>query len=152
MQSRKRLRLAGFDYASESLDLVTVCTLGRRFILGDIKDGSVHLSRCGRTVRTQLEELRPRLGVELDAYVVMPNHVHALLDLGAGRRARQASPLRLGTVVGSFKSGSSRLARRSLWQRGYHDHVVRDEDDLERIREYIATNPTLWASDPENRS
>lgn len=150
MRSRKTLRLAGFDYGSERLYLVTVCTVGRRCSLGVIEDDSVHLTRSGEIVRAQIEELQPRLGVVVDAYGVMPNHVHALFDLSGSTRARQASPLRLGTVVGSFKSGSSREAGVSLWQRGYHDHVVRDERDLERVRQYIAANPIKWALDPEN--
>jgi putative transposase len=150
MRARKSLRLADFDYTSDCLYLVTVCTLGRRCVLGSVEDESIRLSRLGRVVGAQIEALPARLRVGVDAYVVMPNHVHALVDLGARTRARQASPLRLGTVVGSFKSGSSRVARRSLWQRGYHDHIVRDERDLERIREYIATNPIRWALDPEN--
>jgi REP element-mobilizing transposase RayT len=58
----------------------------------------------------------------------------------------------LGTVVASFKSGSSREAGVDLWQRGYYDHVIRDEDDLERAREYVRTNPIRWALDPENPS
>jgi putative transposase len=83
----------------------------------------------------------------------MPNHIHVLVQLD--ERARQASPLRV--VVGGFKSGSAReinLARgtpgRAVWQRGYFDHVIRDEDDLMRAREYIETNPIRWALDPEN--
>ena len=82
----------------------------------------------------------------------MPNHVHGILFLV---RAGHAPPLQ--TVVGSFKSAAAREVNRvrgtrgaTVWQRGYHDHIVRDEEDLERIREYIATNPARWLSDPEN--
>jgi putative transposase len=57
-------------------------------------------------------------------------------------------PLRLGVVVGGLKAGSSREAGASLWQRGYHDHVIRDEPDLARIREYVETNPLRWHLDP----
>jgi putative transposase len=84
----------------------------------------------------------------LDEFVVMPNHVH--LIVGLGTKARQASPLRLGTVIGSLKAGSSRAVGEALWQHGYYEHIVRDEDDLARVREYIATNPIRWALDPEN--
>jgi len=98
------------------------------------------LSAAGTIVGEQLRSLHERLeDVDIDAFVVMPNHVHAIVALDG--RARQASPLHLGTVVGGFKSGSSREVGRPIWQRGYHDHVIRDERDLERAREYIATNP-----------
>lgn len=85
----------------------------------------------------------------------MPDHVHGVLVLGIDMRiecreqARQASPL-LGTVVGGFKSAAGRLVNlhrgtpgAAAWQRGYHEHIVRNEDDLRRIREYIVMNPSM---------
>ncbi len=75
----------------------------------------------------------------------MPSHVHIVLAV------RHAIGLTLGDVVGTYKAAVTRAARRSdLWQRGYYDHIVRDDDDLARIREYISTNPMRWALDPEN--
>ena len=80
----------------------------------------------------------------VDSFAVMPNHVHFLLGLGG------SAGVTLGDIVGSYKAAVTRFSRRTgLWQRGYHDHVVRDEDDLARIREYIATNPARWALNPE---
>jgi putative transposase len=74
----------------------------------------------------------------------MPNHVHIVLEL-------REPGTRFGGIVGTYKAAVSRTSKRSgLWQRGYHDHVVRDEEDLARIREYISTNPIQWALDPEN--
>lgn len=116
--------------------------------MGYVGRDRVGLTRTGCIVQRQLEQLPQRLAIQLDCFVVMPNHVHAIVVLDA--RVRQASPLRLGTVVGSFKSGSSREVGYSLWQRGYHDHIVRGEADLARLREYVATNPIRWALDPEN--
>jgi REP element-mobilizing transposase RayT len=145
---RADLRLRRFDYSNDRPYFITVCTHRRRCVLGRVKEDHVSLGELGQIVHRQLTLLPQRLHVHLDASVVMPNHVHAIVVLEA--RARQASPLRLGDVVGSFKSGSAREAGTRLWQRGYHDHVVRDELDLERVREYIATNPSRWALDPEN--
>jgi putative transposase len=154
--TRKRLRLRRFDYSTEAIYFVTVCTHGRGCFLGHIDGDVMSLGQLGRIVETQLERLPGRMiGVDVDRHVVMPNHVHAIVGLRP--RARQASPLRLGHVVAAFKSGSTReinLARKTpgahLWQRGYYDHVVRDETDLQRIREYIDNNPLDWALDPEN--
>jgi putative transposase len=144
------MRLTAFDYSSQCLYFVTACTADRRCILGDIVDDAMRLNAVGRFVRDQIEGLQSRLDVVVDAFVVMPNYVHVVVDLCVRARARRASPLQLGAVVGSFKSGSSREAGIPVWQRGYHDHIVRDEDDLEPIREYRATNPIRWALDPEN--
>jgi putative transposase len=158
---RKNLRLDGYDYANAGAYLVTVCTRGRRCTLGHIEEDRVALSGTGTIVHRQIAALPLRfVQVHVDAFVVMPNHVHVLLVLDGrarqasplciGRRSRQASPVRLGGIVGAFKAGSSREAGRPLWQRGYHDHVVRDEDDLARVRTYIETNPIRWHLDPEN--
>jgi REP element-mobilizing transposase RayT len=96
---RKPLRLETFDYASEGLSLITVCTRARQCVLGDVRDETVVLSRFGEIVRGQLEGLPVRLGVDLDSFVVMPNHVHAIVCLARifhlaralhpARRARQ---------------------------------------------------------------
>jgi putative transposase len=151
--ARKPLRLRGFDYSSDGSYLVTVCTYGRRCTLGSIAGEHVVKSALGAIVARQIELLPERLpGVGIDAFVVMPNHVHVVVRL---QRARQASPLRV--VVGSFKSGSAREINAlrgtpgaGVWQRGYHDHVIRDVDDLQRVREYVDSNPIRWALDPEN--
>jgi putative transposase len=148
VRARKNLRIHGFDYSSRGPYFVTVCTRERRCILGEVETDRVALSHYGRAVVGEIERLPYRLDVDLDDFVVMPNHVH--LIVGLRTRARQASPLRLGTVVGSLKAGSTREVGRALWQRGYYEHVIRGEDDLARLREYIATNPIRWALDPEN--
>ena len=155
MYSRKPLRLRGFEYSSENLYLVTACTFERRCLLGSIDAESFVPSGFGEVVRRQVELLPCRLaGVHVDAFVVMPNHLHAIVAL---TRARQASPLRLGSVVGSLKSGGAREINAlrgtpgaNVWQRGYHDHVIRDESDLRRVREYVESNPIRWAFDLEN--
>jgi REP element-mobilizing transposase RayT len=140
--------LRDFDYSTVAAYFVTVCTHNRRCLLGEGDDGKVCLSPIGLIVRAQIGSLPARLAVEVDAFVIMPNHVHAVVALK--QRARQASPLRLGIAIGSLKSGSARELGAPLWQRGFYDHIIRDEADLERVRGYIATNPIQWATDPEN--
>lgn len=108
--------------------------------------------------------------MELDSFVVMPNHVHGiivLLDGTRGERARHASPLHshvrsnkpvsLGTVVGSFKSSATRRINElqgthgePVWHRNYYERVIRKENELDGIREYIACNPGYWAQDENN--
>ncbi len=113
------------------------------------------MSPFGAIVACQIESLPSRVqGVGVDVFVVMPNHVHAVVCLQR-TRARQASPLRV--VVGSFKSGSAREINAfrgtpgaRVWQRSYHDHVIRGESDLRRVRTYITSNPIRWSLDPEN--
>ena len=177
---RRHLRLLGFDYSGESAYFVTICTRNRECLLGDVMKGKMRLNELGRMVQTVWDRLPERFPtVELAAFVVMPNHVHGILVVGAAlappkRRkvwaglalsqggAASSAPTRfasttLGNVLRAFKSISAisvnRLLSRSgqpLWQRTYYEHVIRDEESLNRLREYIATNPLRWELDREN--
>jgi putative transposase len=160
---RRSIRLKGYDYAQAGAYFVTMCTQDRACLLGDVVGEEVRLSDAGSMIQAVWDGLPNRFpGMELDAFVVMPNHVHGIATfVGAGlappaEKGAASSAPTLGNVVRAFKSLSAihvnRLLRRSgpLWQRGYFDHVVRDDRDLERIREYIATNPLRWALDREN--
>ncbi|MBA2740915.1 MAG: transposase [Actinobacteria bacterium] len=145
MCRRRELRIHGFDYSTAGLYFVTSCTFDRACIFGVVVEGTVLLSRFGVAARDCLAAIPDHHGgVVVDASVVMPNHVHAILALD-GRAT-------LGAVLGTYKAGLSRLTgHRRFWQRGYHDHVIRDEPDLARIREYIE-HPLRWTLDPENPS
>jgi len=176
----RRRRLPGFDYSKEGAYFVTICTRERECLFGAVVDGKMRLNDVGRVVQTIWGGLSDRFPtIELVSFVVMPNHVHGILLVGAalappkrrkvgaglalpvGGAASSASTrfasTTLGTVVRAFKSisaiGVNRLLSRSgesLWQRSYHEHVIRGEEALNRIREYIATNPLRWQLDGEN--
>jgi REP element-mobilizing transposase RayT len=169
---RKRLRLHGYDYTEPGAYFVTICVSDRSCLFGDIVEGSVRLSELGRIVHERWIALpQHHRFFELDAFVVMPNHVHGVLNLladadrgrasttvmSAAHRRHGAACDSLGSVVGSFKAAVTRAARRQgalgmrrLWQQGFYEHVVRNDFALNRIRQYIAANPGNWSSDPEN--
>jgi REP-associated tyrosine transposase len=148
---RKRLRLSQFDYSAPGYYFITLCVWRRRCILGNVDENCVILSDLGRLVSDALQRVPERyVGILLDAFVVMPNHLHALLELTGSETA-------LSAAIGAFKSLSTNAARTAsmiadakLWQRGFHDHVVRSDADLDRLREYIANNPLKWHLDREN--
>ena len=145
--ARRSPRLRGFDYATSGAYFVTVCVSGKRCLFGEVVDDRMILNSLGQSVEDALVDAPAHwTGIDLDRFVVMPNHVHAILWIGS--RAGQAPPLH--HVVGGFKSGSSRLAGVSLWQRSYHDRVIRDEAELHALRKYVAENPLRWALDREN--
>ena len=154
--SRRTPRLPGFDYTRPGIYFVSICTYRRRYVLGRVVDGEVYLSRAGRIVEEEwllTAERRPY--VMLGSYVIMPNHVHGLIviqerlrDGPAGRRQHS-----LSSIVGAFKAAASRRVGaitgqqdRTLWQRSYHERIVRNHQELGRIREYIAANPARWRS------
>jgi putative transposase len=173
---RRSIRLAGYDYSREGAYFITICSAGRACIFGQICDGRMQLSSAGAIVNEEWHrsaEIRREL--RLDAFVVMPNHIHGIVfviapSVGAhggapsggapvphpslldGRRPRS-----LGSFVAGFKSATtSRInAERGtpgepIWQRNYYDHIVRNAADLGRIRRYIAANPARWSMDREN--
>lgn len=174
---RRVLRLPDFDYTQDGAYFITMVTQGRRCLLGRIEDSEMHLSEAGSLIENawiQLPERFPSLAI--DQFVVMPNHLHGILTIGEGtdpvgaplvgaRPAREdeerAHPV-LGDIVGALKSLTTVEYIRNvkeaqwppfegkLWQRNYYEHIIRDSDALERIREYIMANPANWALDPEN--
>lgn len=149
---RKRQRLAGFDYALPGPYFVTICTADRACLLGSIADGAMIASDCGAIVERVWHGLPEHFtGLSLDAFVLMPNHVHGILSWQDGLGHR------LPLIIGNFKTWSARQVNhqratpgRALWQRGFYEHIIRNDTDLDRIRTYIAENPVRWDLDPEN--
>ena len=151
MPPRKRLRLSHHDYAMPGAYFVTVCAHNRACLFGTIADGTVRLSETGTIVLRIWQKLPAHYpNVGLDEFVVMPNHLHGVVVIEKER----GRPL--STLMQSFKSFATReikahrLTDGAVWQRGYYEHVVRDEDDLTVIRQYIQDNPVKWDLDDEN--
>lgn len=137
-------------------------------MLGEVAGNTVDLTDIGEVVRDEWlrsEEVRKEIG--LGDFVVMPNHLHAivLIDPAQSRRPRllprpsnDGTPSRtLSSLVAGFKAATTRRANtildtspRPLWQRNYHERVIRNEDELNRIAEYIQNNPLKWTDDPNH--
>lgn len=146
-----------YDYTAPGLYFITLCTHRRAPLFGTIARGIVRLTPVGELVQKLWSETaKVRPGVALDAYIVMPDHLHAILSLPyAERHERQQSVLlrrarSLGSLVAGFKSAcTSRIHALlgtkgvKIWQRNYYERVIRDQRSLERIRGYIAMNPAL---------
>ncbi len=172
-QRRRSIRLHGYDYRQAGAYFVTICTHDRMCLFGQVVGGEMRLNARGRIVeQCWLEIPRHFPHVALDVFVVMPNHVHSIIILNdVGTRpvgARHAVPLQrerfgkpvtgsIPTIIRSFKSAATkqinivrRLPDAPVWQRNYYEHVIRNDEPLNHIREYIITNPLRWALDPEN--
>ena len=174
---RRSIRLRGYDYTQVGAYFVTIRINGGGCLLGEVVDGVMYPGAAGKMVQTVWEEIPGRYpGVDVDAFVVMPNRVHGVIVLhsvGATPRGRpepgQAqgpaptmSTMSLPDVVHRFKSlttskysggvreGSGPPFERRLWQRNYYEHVIRNDDELDRIRQYIVGNPVKWEQDEEN--
>ena len=154
---RRSIRLPGYDYGSEGYYFLTIVTAGRLELFGTIVDGEMRLSpegACVERVWSDLPRHYPR--VSLDAFIIMPNHVHGILILGpdtgtAGKRVP------LCEVVRGFKTFSARrvtairgVSSTPLWQRNYYERIIRDDRELQHVRQYIDANPAVWDDDAEN--
>jgi REP element-mobilizing transposase RayT len=167
---RRSIRLKGYDYASPGAYFVTMCSYEKECIFGEVADGSVRLNEIGKLVeQTWLATPTIRPNVSLDEYVVMPNHLHGIViidwemrfDPVARRGVLQYAPTvnelqspsqTLGAIIRGFEgSGTKRInAMRGapgtpVWQRNYYEHIVRNDKDLDRIREYIHRNTDKWS-------
>jgi REP element-mobilizing transposase RayT len=154
-----RFRLRGFDYSLPGFYFITVCIENRAHLFGKVANDVFTPSKAGGMVRDAWLEQGSRFpGIELDAFCVMPNHFHALVGIST-QDNRSSTPVTLSQIMQGFKSATTVEYCRGvkalgwpgydvrLWQTGYHDHIVRDDRDLERIRDYIGSNPENWQTD-----
>ena len=157
LPQRRSPRLNGYDYTRAGAYFVTLCTCNRTCLFGSVVDGEVILTKAGKVAHEKMHHIPGHWHgkVELDAFVVMPNHVHAILVLCGtfppAQKPSNALPT-LGQIVGSYKSGVSRRVRQQIpelcvWQGRYHDHIIRNETDLNRMRDYVLHNPARWQED-----
>jgi REP element-mobilizing transposase RayT len=167
---RRSIRLKHYDYTQTGAYFVTVCTWQKECLFGDVVDGETRLNEYGNVVVDCWNKIPSHFQyVGLDAFIVMPNHVHVIIVMDNCRgkaclaptweRGQFGKPITgsLPTIVGSFKSAVTKQINTirntpgtPLWQRNYYEHVIRNDDELQRIREYIINNPLQWADDEIN--
>jgi putative transposase len=166
---RRSTRLPKFDYTQNGAYFITICTHKKQNLFGEIVDGEVRLDECGQIVVSEwlkTEEIRRE--IILDEYIVMPNHFHGIIMIqrncrGTLQRAPtfeqfgQPTSDSIPSIIRGFKSTITRQIneiRRTphmpIWQSNYYEHVIRDETELDSIREYIQFNPQKWFEDDEN--
>jgi putative transposase len=164
---RRSIRLRGFDYSQPGAYFVTVCTKDRAPILGSVDNWQMHLNEFGSIVRECWCDLPNHYPyVQLDEFVLMPNHIHGILiicpDVGAGSEPAPTPPITqkrhgLPEIIRSLKTFSARRINElrgtpdtAVWQRNYWEHIIRNGKSLDRIRAYISTNAERWHLDREN--
>ena len=163
--TRKNLRLKEYDYNGAGYYFVTICTKDRECCLGSVVGDAdlcvphfvgrdvlgapqTELTECGIIVKDCLDYISDYL----ETYVIMPNHIHAILRfdnecVGGVSRTPRPTNNRLSNVIGYFKRLTNKKIGVNIWQSSFYDHVIRNEQDYHRIWEYIDTNPAKWADD-----
>ena len=175
---RRSIRLKGYDYTKEGSYFITICTLNRENIFGKIVNEGMILNENGIIVeKTWFDLPNHNSNIVLDAFIIMPNHVHTIVFVGAGSKPAldlgtqpaqkcgtetdwaglEPAPTRatpLSEIVRQLKTFSSKkinIQRNTeglpVWQRNYFEHIICNEDELNRIRKYIKSNPANWHAD-----
>jgi REP element-mobilizing transposase RayT len=171
---RRSIRLKGYDYAQAGAYFVTVCTKDRACLFGDVVDGEMRSNEFGQIAEWTWHDLPNHVpAIVLDTFVIMPNHVHGIilicerddLNVGAGSEPAPTEPActtigkhhGLPEIIRQFKTFSAKRINKiretpglPVWQRNYYEHIIRNEESLHRIRQYIVGNPARWEEDREN--
>lgn len=160
LHNRKRLRLLGFNYSSQRYYFFTIVVKNHYPSFGIIKDKCVHLSANGIIAREQWHWLGSRYPyIELTSFVIMPDHVHGIIYINSGYynkncdvNGRDHSHQKikpLPELIGAFKTTVSKRIHLAgdltfIWQNSYHEHIIRNMIELDRIKKYIDSNPERW--------
>jgi len=172
---RQSIRLKGYDYAQAGAYFVTVCVKDHACLFGDVEQAEMNLNNAGNMVKTWWLSIPDKYRhVELDEYMIMPNHFHGIIkNVGADqcvcpdpfnetkeKGEHTGSPLPM--IIQWFKTMTTNEYIRGidaqgwerfngkLWQRNYYEHIIRDDSELYAIREYIRYNPSKWDQDEDN--
>jgi putative transposase len=168
-QERYRIestRVPDWDYSARGWYFVTICTRDRKHSLGNAVAGKIQLSEAGAIAETEMRMVSSRYAsVAVDRFVIMPNHVHAIVVVDGVHAYSPSSPEdvrvsatsspTLSNIVGGYKAGVTRICRvRGIadfaWQLRFHEHILRSNASVNAVRDYIERNPQNWLEDPDN--
>jgi len=167
---RKSIRLPEYDYSQVGMYFVTICCQDMVCRFGSVVDGKMVLNECGEIAKECWEEIPSHFPeVRLHTFVIMPNHIHGIIEITENVGAKQFSPNKqtdgakivspllspsktIGSIARGYKIGVTKWVRQNtniykLWQRNFYEHVIRNENSYNKITEYILTNPLKWEFD-----
>ena len=168
----KSMRMQGWDYASDGAYFITICVKDKEYDFGEVVNGVMGLSEIGKQVEIlwrQIEEIHKN--IFLDAFIVMPNHLHGIIFVGCDdsttsvetHQWRVSTKNRFGvlpkksisSIINHFKGVTTKWTNKNgfknfLWQKNFYDRIIRNDDELNRIRQYIIDNPMNWEQDRNN--
>ena len=160
--------LKNWDYGSDGFYFVTICTKDRIPVFGQIKNNEIILSEIGNIAEKYWLEIPAHFPfVNLDTFVIMPNHIHGIIIINNNVETGQCPVSTVGknhtknsntlsSIIGSYKSICTKRINKMQnrinfrWQSRFYDHIIRNEKSLYNIRNYIINNPASWNKDREN--
>lgn len=174
MKNRKLNRLINYDYSQQGMYFVTICTKNREELFGEIVNGKMVLNNVGNISQKCWMEIPNRFSnIHLDEFIIMPNHIHGIIEIinsldinvwNAHVRSKNTnrSKMLLSKSIQGFKSSVTRkilypeqeriyaFPTKFAWQKSFYDHIIRNEIELNKIREYVFNNPQNWKQDKNN--
>ena len=149
--TRRQHRLPDYDYTSAGFYFITLCVQDRLRLLGGVVAGEMRLSPAGELVQQRYQEMPQRYpDIELDGLMVMPDHVHAIVSFGGDGqslpkvihwiKSRTTADYTVGVRTAGWPAFHGRL-----WQSGFYDRIIRDDKELNAVREYVMQNPLRWS-------
>ena len=154
------MRLTEYDYSTNGFYYVTICTHNHEEIFGSIEINDITLNVYGGIVKDSWMDLPSHhKSIQLDAFVIMPNHIHGIIIIKCPIGNRPACSVNknnnLSVIIGSYKSTVTKQINRKnnntfKWQKSFYEHIIRTTDSLNKIREYIVNNPINWDKDKNN--
>lgn len=152
LPKRKNIRLQGYDYNQNGAYFITICVKDMHEMLGKIDVGAncvrPQLSEIGGAVDDEILMLSDIYeNVNVDKYVVMPNHVHMIITIDLADNGRTQFAPTISRVIKQFKGSITKKIGFSIWQKSFHDHIIRNEQEYQKIWQYIDENPAKWSED-----
>lgn len=154
LPKRKSNRLQGYDYSTPGAYFITVCVKDKKCILWQTVGASIarphkpDLSPIGKIVDRAIQDIPVHYpAYSVDHYTVMPNHIHILLQIHTDEHGQVMLAPTVSTVIQQLKGIVTKQVGRSIWQKLFHDHIIRGEQDYQKIWQYIDGNPSKWADD-----
>ncbi|WP_303816326.1 transposase [Acidaminococcus timonensis] len=142
LPQRKNVRLQHFDYHANGYYFITICCLDKRPLLGTLHQGEIQVSLDGQHLLEEMFSLERTLrGISVYDYVIMPNHFHLVVEI---QRKEGETGMGVSGFVRLLKGNVTKRSGKSLWQRGYYEHVVRQDESLQEIVQYMKNNPRRW--------
>lgn len=160
LQTRKPNRLKDYDYSQDGAYFITICTKDRKEILSEIQPTDVgnavlgipfvELTEYGKITEKIILQMQDFYDyMRIEKFVIMPNHIHLIITIGIDGVPRTAHPT-ISRFIGLMKRYINKEIGENIWQKSFHDHIIRDDIDYQNIWQYIDENPTKWTEDKYN--
>lgn len=140
---RKKIRLQNYDYSEKNMYFITICIKDRLEILGKIREeNEIELTKEGKIAKQNINKIIEVYdNIIIDEYIIMPNHIHILLLIN------YKNGTTVSKIIKHYKSNTSREIMHPIWQKSFYEHIIRNENEYLKIKEYIRNNLTNWKKD-----